>query len=123
MRAPRSPSRPRGFSLPDREDRMTPSRHSRESGLRAIRLLPWAAGAALLAFAAGAHLGRPAAVDAFGGQFEGDTDHDGISDALEAIIGLNPDNADSDRDSWMDSEEMARASVIATGTARRLTCT
>jgi hypothetical protein len=76
----------------------------------AFALLPWATALAVVAFLLGAHLGRPVELAALGAPGSGDTDHDGIGDALEGIMGLNPDSADSDRDDWSDSEELARGS-------------
>ncbi len=88
----------------DRKDSGTPA-------VSTTKLIPWFAGLSLVAFAVGAHLGRPASLSAMGGSLANlDTDLDGFSDVHEAVLRLSPDAADTDGDGFSDVEEITRGS-------------
>ncbi|MFT5284446.1 MAG: hypothetical protein ACI8TQ_000602 [Planctomycetota bacterium] len=75
------------------------------------RLLPWVAGLSLLAFAAGANLGKATTLSAtFGTQPTTDSDLDGFANSHEEVLGLSMDLSDTDSDGWSDVEEVARGS-------------
>ena len=64
---------------------------------------------ALACFAGGSILGRDPGLRA-DSQTSNDIDSDGLSDALELILGTDPISADSDSDGFGDLEELARQS-------------